>query len=356
MPESSTPGQCLATFSTTITALAIELGTYFDLQMKAKIGPNWFAELKSYRDQHDSKYHLYKSIYDFSWVVNEPFQNADSPIRELLPKNEYQFYPAMKSLLSARNRWYHDFNPHNISELRKALELAKYIAEKCGLELNDDLIPVLKRVNEIALGTYKSPIIAIPEQISKEEGKVLDIRQAAVGAAWLGSLGSRKIQLTKSGSLIDLSKGENITNEFANRNASRYLRLWKILGIDWMWINDLGSIAANVHGSPRMVGYWSDDSADQEQDPFSKFLLTNTYSFAGDVFYEREGNVALDDEHLGNITKSTISRCREIVAEGEILRVTWDGDLICFTDQGPMYIGEVESGDWFPGHFFVPTE
>jgi hypothetical protein len=356
VPESGTPGQCLATFSTTITALAIELGTYFDLQMQTRIGPSWFAELKAYRERHDSKYHLYKSIYDFSWVVNEPFQNVDSPIRDLLPKNEYQFYPAMKNLLAARNRWYHDFNPHNMTELRKALDLAKYISEKCGLELNEDLIPVIKRVNEITAGTYKSPVGVSPQKQEIVDIKPKPLRQSAVGAAWLGPVGQRKIQFSKAGSLIDLGKGENVTAEFTNDKAARYLSLWKVLGIDWLWVDELGSIAANVHGSLRMVGYWGQGNGEQEQDPFAKFLLTNTYSFASDVFYERENSLSLDDSDIGDITRSTIARAHTMLQEGEILRVTWDGDLISFTDQGPEYIGEVESKDWFPGHFFIATE
>lgn len=355
MPEDSTPGQCLATFSTTITALAIELGTFFNLQLAAKHGTHWFEDLKYEREFRDSKYHQYKGFYDFSWIVNEADRYTDSPLRALLPKNEYQFYPAMRSLLSMRNQWYHDYNPHNMMELRKALALAKYISEKATLALSDDLVPIIKRVNEIISGTYTSPVAQPVREVKVVAEKPKPMRQAAVGAAWLGPIGERKIQLTGSGSLIDLNQAANVTSELGDLEVNRYFKLWKKLGLDWLWIDELGSVGANVHGSLRMVGYWGSNPNDLEQDPFAKFLLSNTYAYAGEILYEREKNESLDDSFIGKVTKSTIERGREMVQEGEVLRLTWDGDLICFGDQGPQYIGEVESEDWFPGHFLLPT-
>lgn len=355
IPEDSTPGQCLATFSTSITALAIELGTFFNLQLSSKHGVHWFEDLKYQRKFHDSKYHQYKGFYDLSWIVNEADLYTDSPLRALLPKNEYQFYPAMRSLLSMRNQWYHDYNPHNMTELRKALNLVKYISEKASLALSDDLVPIMKRVNEIISGSYKSPVTQ-PVRVEKVEAeKPKPMRQAAVGAAWLGPIGERKIQLTASGSLIDLTRAENVTSELGDLEVNRYFKLWKKLGLDWLWVDQLGSVGANVHGSMRMVGYWGENPDDLEQDPFAKFLLSNTYAYAGDLFYEREQNESLDEHFLGQITKSTLQRGKGIVQEGDVLRVTWDGDLICFSDQGPLYIGEVESEDWFSGHFLLPT-
>ena len=355
MPEDSSPGHCLATFSTTISSLSIELGTYFDNQMKAKYGHHWFGDLCEARLLTDSHY-IYKSPFDFSWIINEPFRYVSSPIREYLPKNEYQFYPTLKKLLETRNKWYHDHNPHNITELRNALSLVKYVADKCGLELAEELVPVIGRVNAISAGSYqgREGSKPIPEP-KPEPAKTKAIRQSAVGAAWLGSLGERKIQLNTTGSLIDLGAAQNVTPEVGDLTTNRYYKLWRALELDWLWVDVNGAVAANVLGSLRMVGYWGSSPDDTEQDPFAKFLLPRSYVFADGKLHDRDAMSTLDESHIGPITKSTLARGKTTIQEGEILRVTWDGDLICFGDAGPEYIGEVESKDWFPDHFFVPT-
>mgnify|MGYP007092086156 CR=1 FL=1 len=355
LPEDSSPGHCLATFATSITAFAIELGTYFDNQMRAKQGPYWFEDLRAYRMGHDSLYFNYKTIYDISWIVNEPFRYLDSPIRELLPKNQYDFYPTLKKLLETRNRWYHDYNPHNIGELRAALNKLKYLADKCGLELSDELVPVLARVNAIANGTYKGPVAEPVKVVESSTFTPKPLRQSAVGASWLGPVGTRKIQLTKAGSLIDLVDAKNVTSELADASSNRYLQLWKKLELDWLWVDALGSVAAYVQGSLRMVGYWDSDPEDSSQDPFAKFLLPYSYTFAGGELSEMETMKTLDRSAIGLVTGSTLKRAKEMVKEGDILRLTWDGDLIHFGDQGAEYLGEIESNDWFAGHFFIPT-
>lgn len=358
MPEDASPGHCLATFSTAISSLSIELGTYFDNQMRAKYGPHWFSDLCEARRMTDARYN-YTNHRDLTWIVNEPFRYVGSPIRDLLPRNEYQFYSNFKKLLDARNQWYHDHNPHNVGELRNALTLVRYIAEKCGLELAEEIIPVIKRVNEIASGSYKSEAGEVErasnDKPAAEVPTASPLRQSAVGAAWLGGIGNRKIQLSKTGSLIDLDAAKNVTSELGELAVNRYYKLWRGLELDWLWVDSNGSVAANVLGSLRMVGYWGSSDNDAEQDPFAKFLLPRTYTFANGQLQDRESLEILDESAIGPVTKSTLNRGKASIPEGEILRVTWDGDLICFADGGPEYIGEVESKDWFASHFFVPT-
>ena len=71
----------------------------------------------------------------------------------------------------------------------------------------DELVPVIARVNSIAAGTFKPEpaITSEPTKAPEPSPKAAQpLRQAAVGAAWLGPVGVRKIQLTRAGSLIDL--------------------------------------------------------------------------------------------------------------------------------------------------------
>jgi hypothetical protein len=263
----------------------------------------------------------------------------------------------LKKLGDARTRWYHDHNPHNIGELRAALNNLKYLADKCGLKLADDLIPVLSRVNTIASGAYKpeakvSPVSSANDAVAEA---AQPLRQAAVGATWIGQLGKRKVQLTKAGSLIDLGAAKNVSKELGDASSNRYLKLWQALYLDWLWVDSLGSVAAYVEGTLRMVGYWGDKPGDKSQDPFAKFLLPHSYVFSDGVLCHLDTLKALDRSAIGPVTESTLKRARELILEGDIMRLTWDGDLIHFGDNGPEYLGEIESSDWFAGHFFVPT-
>ena len=357
LPEDASPGHCIATFSTVITFMAIELGTYFDGQMSAKYGAGWFDQLEDLRASQKPAYRKSKSCFDFSWVVNEPTRNQDSPLREFLPKNEYQFYPAMRDILDTRNRWYHDFNPHNISELSKALNLVRYIAEKCNLLLADELKPIIARVQAIKAGSYRSVLaeaLPTPARAGAETNLRKALRQAAVGAAWLGDLGKQKLQLTSGGSIMDIGAAKNVTNQSTEAQL-RYLNLWKYLSLDWLWVDDAGSVAAYVAGSLRMVGYFGPNAKDEGQDPFSKFLIQATYSLSEGNLIHRESQKILDQQNIGRVTQSTLKRANDYVDGTDVLRLTWDGDLIHFGDGGPDYIGEIESEDWFAGHFFIPT-
>lgn len=354
IPEDASPGHCIATFTTSITYLAIELGTYFDLQMTAKYGHNWFAMLEEVRVEANPKYRPSRSCFDFSWVINEPARNKNSPIRELLPKNEYQFYKAMLDLLDARNRWFHDYNPHNINELSKALDLVRYISSKCGLQLNDEIEPVIKRVREIKSGAYSGsppPEIAAPDLPSAVIQK--PIRQSAVGAAWLGPTGQRKLQLSTTGSLIDLDAAKNVTSELTEHQRNRYMPLWKALGLDWLWVDALGSVAANVYGSLRMVGYLGDQADGSGQDPFAKFLLPNTYAVVEQTIVDRASHEALVLHDLESVTSKTVARAVATLEDQDILRVTWDGDLIHFGHSGAIDLGQISSSEWFSGHFLT---
>lgn len=357
MPEDASPGHCIATFTTSITSFAIELGTYFDLQMSKKYGSNWFKLLEEAREDANPKYRAAHSCFDFSWIINEPIRNFNSPIRDLLPKNEYQLFNAMKDLLDYRNRWFHDYNPHNINELSKALDLVMYLATKCKLQLEDDLKPVIKRVREIKSGAYV-PESSVPGSentgTSGGEIEVQAIRQTAVGAAWLGALGRRKIQLSHSGSLIDLDAGKNVSSELTDYQTKKYLPLWKSLGLDWLWVDDLGSVASNVYGSLKMVGFWGQvDEA--EQDPFAKFLLPTSYSIASGKLIDRNNQQELILHNTASTTYLAVSKAKELLDEFDVVRLTWDGDLIHFSDSGPVYLGQVSSKEWFAGHFLTPT-
>ncbi len=362
LPETSSPGDCLGAFGTSLSAIGLELGTRINREMTKLAGNDWLSKLEDLRAQeaHQSGRPFRRSYspYDFSWIINEPYYNQNSIIKRFLPTTAYNFFKNAKELVETRNRWYHDYNPHNVHELVKAMELCYFIAAKCNLEVLDDIEKVRKRALELKNGTYQPNERVDPEpNPTPSPAPQAQVAQAqrAVGAVWLGDLPSRKISLTESGILVDSQKQANVTTELTAVQSERYLKLWRLLlKSGWLWVDELGQVAAYVHGVLRCVGFWG-EKEEPAQDPFLKFLLPRSYELHQDQVIDGETGAVLNETYLGNVTASTLKRARLDLADGELVRVTWDGDLICFGDNGPEYFGEIESKDWFAGHFFVET-
>jgi hypothetical protein len=366
LPESGSPGQCLAAFGTSISAIGLELGLKINKGMTTQFGAQWLSLLEEARFREAARrnkgYKKSWSPFDLNWIINEPFHNKTSPIREYLPKNDDAFYKIARDLVETRNRWYHDYNPHNINELQKAIELCHYVSSECELDLTDVLEQVHSRVKQIKSGTYKAeaPITGTPpEQLTPTEEPAGDESppeiQRAVGAVWLGGIPARKVELRSSGSLIDESLQSNVTSELTQDQQERYLKLWRLLFKQgWLWVDELGQVAAYVQGVLRCVGFWG-DVEEPSQDPFSKFLLPHSYEITLDALVDRSSGVELAEQHLGKVTASTLKRARMELSDNELVRVTWDGDLICFGSNGVEYLGEIESQDWFAAHFSVAT-
>jgi len=360
MPESTSPGDCLGAFGTTLSAIGLELGGRINEGMTASFGRGWMENFEEMRfleaQRRGRQYKKSYSPYDFNWIVNEPFHNTSSPVSQYLPTTAYNFFKNARELVETRNRWYHDHNPHNINDLVKALELCSYVAIKCELSISGQIEAVRKRALELKAGTYPRAGQApntTSDPTAAGAAKPRAQIQGAVGAVWLGDLPSRRIELKDSGSLIDEAKKANVTSELTPQQQ-RYLKLWKLLKPGWLWVDELGQVAAYVQGVLRCVGFWGIED-EPAQDPFSKFLLPNSYELTPDKLIDRETGSELSELHLGKVTASTINRARMGLSDNQLIRITWDGDLICFGDGGAEYFGEIESQDWFPGHFAVAT-
>ena len=366
LPESGSPGQCLAAFGTSISALGLELGLKINKGMTTQYGAQWLSLLEEARfleaARKNKGYKKSWSPFDLNWIINEPFHHKTSPIREYLPQDDDTFFRIARDLVETRNRWYHDYNPHNINELQKAIELCLYVSSECELDLTDVLEQVHTRVKQIKAGTYK-PEHAITEttsdplptsELPASNASPPEI-QRAVGAVWVGGIPTRKIELRSSGSLIDEALQANVTSELTPEQKERYLKLWQLLFKQgWLWGDELGQVAAYVQGVLRCVGFWG-DIEEPAQDPFSKFLLPHSYEITPEALLDRASGAVLQEQHLGKVTSSTLKRARADLPDSELVRVTWDGDLIYFGSNGVEYFGEIESQDWFASHFSVAT-
>lgn len=364
MPETSSPGDCLGAFGTALSAIGLELGQTINEGMTESFGKNWMFLLEDARAAEAAQVgKVYKksfSPFDFSWIINETYHNPQSPVKDFLPWTAYNFFKNARELVETRNRWYHDYNPHNINDLTKALELCVYMASKCKLSVQPAIEAVRQRALELKAGTYQpAPGNGAPDQTqsgtsSPPSRSSSPVVQRAVGAVWLGDLPERKISLKATGSLIDEKLQTNVTSELT-KAQHRYLNLWKLIIMPgWLWVDELGQVAAFVQGVLRCVGFWGEQE-EPPQDPSSKFLLPHSYELNSSSLIDRATGAVLNEDEIGKVTESTLKRARLVASDSELVRVTWDGDLIWFSGNGVEYFGELESKDWFPSHFAVET-
>ena len=356
LPEDASAGSCIATFATCLNSIGLELGLRINAGMTMQFGATWFKDLENQRvaeaEQRGKKYVKSFSVYDISWIVNEPFHNSNSPIRQFLPSGVHGFYYDLKDMVTIRNQWFHDFANHTINNLEKALALFKYIAETCELQITHQIVEVETRVTEIASGKFKksettNEFVSAKAQVNNQE----PIRQKAVGAPWVGDPGSRKLELKESGALIDSALKRNVIEEMAPEQKELYLPLWKSqIGKGWLYVDELGQVGGYIEGQLRMIGFLGSDVAAIDEDPFSKFLLPYTYFFDGRYVIESATGSRLDIEGVDKITKSTLGRVDDMIGLNEPFRCTWDGELVNFGDSGPNYLGEIELESWFSGH------
>ena len=356
LPEDASAGSCIATFATCLNSIGLELGLRINAGMTKQFGAAWFSGLEDQRFKEAKElgkhYKKAMSVFDISWIVNEPFHNSNSPIRQFLPAGVQGFYYALKDMVTMRNQWFHDFANHSLTNLEKAMELFTYISETCELQITDQIVEVETRVTEIASGKFEKTettkgFVSPKAQINLKE----PIQQKAVGALWIGDPGSRKLELKESGALIDSALKRNVIEEMTREQKELYLQLWKSqIGKGWLYVDKLGQVGGYVSGQLRMIGLLGSDATQLDENPFSKFLLPRTYYYKDDSLVDRSTGEKLNLEKLDKVTASTVNRIEEMVGEDEPIRCTWDGELVHFGDNGPIFIGEIEFDKWFVGH------
>lgn len=356
LPEDASAGSCIATFATCLNSIGLELGLRMNAGMTQQFGATWFTDLENQRvadaEQRGKKHGRSFSVFDISWIVNEPFHNSNSPIRQFLPTGVEGFYFDLKEMVTLRNQWFHDFSNHTLSNLEKALELFRYIAETCELQITDQIAEVESRVTAIASGKFKKSettkeFVSTKAKVSNQE----PIQQKAVGAAWVGDPGSRKLELKESGALIDSALKRNVNEEMTSEQKELYLPLWKSqIKKGWLYVDVLGQVGGYVSGQLRMIGFLGSGVAELDEDPFAKFLLSRTYYLRDGSMLDRSSGEKLNHKKLDKVTASTVKRAEQMVGENEPIRCTWDGELVHFGDNGPVFIGEIEFANWFKNH------
>lgn len=363
LPTKDEPVQVLGIYHSVMSALGLELGKRYDEYCKPRLGDDWFLKLKA---QHQMGHKPPISLFDPSFVLNEPLHNPSSPLRDCLPKSAALFNQ-LDEVVQVRNVWSHYSAEQTLSELENALRPVHKLATMAQMRLGGPVSAIRKRIKAILNGDF--PPTSTPEPAGDPEPptavesgtdapiEVLETiereREAFVAAAparppigslWLGEVPRRRARFSATGDLLQAETGVSLKPEMTD--AASKLPRWAALRPmgDLRVADDDGAVAAYLSGELRLIGYLGDEP------PFS-----GARGFVLPHLYEKQRGDVVDRDSGRRLTAATTSAASVLarlgsVLDGTALRLTTEGDVAVFDEEGATKICSVTAAEWFPGH------
>ena len=268
LPTTDEPGQVLGVYHCVMTALGLELGRRYDQYCKPLLGDNWFASLQT---QHKTPI----SLFDPSFVLNEPLHNPSSLLRECLPHSP-KLYNVMDDVVQDRNLWNHYGADQTLASLEAALVPIHKLATIAQMSLGGTVSAVRKRIKAIVAGDYPpvveqgSPVPpevdAVPTDtiVTDDERARLDddterfIEEAPtrppIGSLWLGRIPTARGRLTATRDLIDPTNGRSYREQMTDVQAK--VSRWAALHpMGDLFVAEDGAVAGYMSGKLRLIGF-----------------------------------------------------------------------------------------------------
>jgi hypothetical protein len=363
LPTADVPNQVYGTISSVISSLGYELGARYDESLKASLGDNWFNELQAHREK------TYRSMFDPSFVLAEPFYHSTSPTRACLPATE-DFYRLLARARQIRNSWAHYNVEPSFASLERDLKILQQLCAAADLKLVEFIKQVRTRIRDIVergwvpanskensrelqaeidrLNHLMEGLKAdqLQEQLSAEAQESLDFeilvsgkKRPPIGQEWKGELGARKLMLIKpTGDLYDVAAKRSVKNELLpdpQKKIASWLAIMPIGGE--VYVSEDGAVAAFVHGVMRLIGYLGPEPEVAEHELRGFFTLED--------FVVRNGYIESADFETEPLQVNLMQGFELRALDGAFVRCTTYGDVAYY---------EEETDSWIKFAFLVP--
>lgn len=362
LPTKDEPVQVLGIYHSVMSALGLELGKRYDEYCRPRLGDDWFLKLKA---QHQMAHKAPISLFDPSFVLNEPLHNPTSPLRECLPKTGVLFNQ-LDEVVQVRNVWSHYSAEQNLVELENALRPVHKLATMAQMRLGGPISAIRKRIKAILNGSFPpAPQPQAPKPEDRETtvasgtdapAELIDSiereretfvaaasNRPPIGSLWPDAAPARRARLSATGDLIDATTGASLKSELVDGPAK--LRRWAALRpMGDLRLADDGAVTAYLGGELRLIGFLGDEP------PYSGargFVLPHLYEKKDGDVVDRTTGVRLTA--VRKSAEAVLERLKPIPA-GTPLRVTTEGDLAVFSEDEVIKVASVTASEWFPGH------
>jgi hypothetical protein len=328
-----------------------ELGQYIHNQYLSIGEPDWFHNLRLWRESQNQKF-VFDDFRDPRFILTEQLKE-DSPLRQVIPGWNQSWSNSAFALRKKLNTWSHHRASPTIQNLKTFSELL--LALVSGLEIEADTRALTSRCQAIISGTYKpadlEPTPASIE-VAPEVKEVIERYEEVppIGSRWLKPHPSRKLKLIKStGDLME--SGRSVKSQLG-LNAEEILRKWFVYFPEGgeVFVDDKsGAVVAFKKGDAHLIG-WFGVEPNYSPGNIRGFFLSNEYQYEdGDVVDTATKGRLLQTPGLPRTL--LVADIAAQVSEGEYLFITDYGDVaIELEDGGFKKITEADADSWFDGH------
>jgi hypothetical protein len=328
-----------------------ELGQYIHNQYVLTGQPDWFHQLRLWRESQSIKF-VFDDFRDPRFILSEQLKE-DSPLREVIPGWNQAWSNNGFALRKKLNEWSHHRASPTLHNLKSFAELMLTLVS--GFEIEADTRALTSRCIAILDGSYKpgepetAPAVNdVATEVMLEIERYEEI--PPIGSRWLKPHPARKLKLIKSTQDL-MESGQSVKRQLG-LNAEEILRKWCVYFPEGgeVFVDDKsGAVVAYKKGDAHLIG-WFGVEPDYAPGKIRGFFLPNEYQYEdGDVVDTETKTRLLQAPGLSRTL--LVADIAAQVKEGEYLFITDYGDVaIELQDGGFKKIAEADAESWFPGH------
>ena len=328
-----------------------ELGQYIHNQYVSIGEPDWFHNLRLWRESQNQKF-VFDDFRDPRFILTEQLKE-DSPLRQVIPCWNQSWSNSAFALRKKLNTWSHHRASPTIQNLKTFSELLLELVS--GLEIEADTRALTSRCKAIISGTFlpavsepTSALIEIAPEVKVEIDRYEEV--PPIGSRWLKPHPSRRLKLIKSTKDL-MESGQSVKRQLG-LNAEEILRKWFVYfpeGGEVFVDDNSGAVVAFKKGDAHLIG-WFGVEPDYSPGKIRGFFLANEYQYEdGDVVDTATRTRLLQASGLSRTV--LVADIAAQVKEGEYLFITDYGDVAIEVEAGGFKkIAEADADSWFPGH------
>ena len=356
LPTADKPGQVYGTIFSVLSSIGFELGARYDEKLKVTHGENWFKDLQAQREV------TYKSMFDPSFVLAEPYHYSNSPTRACLPATE-DFYQMLKQARYVRNSWAHLNVEPSFASLEKDLKFLQKFCHAADLGLTEFIKQTRTRIRDIVergwapagaevitnemqaeidrlqnlMAGLKADQVKVQEEAAAKdlvevEARIAMQERPPIGQEWKGQLGTRKLMLIRqTGDLYDVDAKRSVKKELLPNpeiKIGNWLAIMPIGGE--VYVADDGAVAAYVQGVMRLIGYLGLEPEVPENELRGFFTLED--------FVVKNGGIESAEFETELLAVDLLKGFELRAMDGAFVRCTTYGDVAYYEEESDSWI------------------
>ncbi|WP_434810130.1 hypothetical protein [Microbacterium sp. bgisy189] len=362
-PERDTYGEVMKGYFSLMRGFGLEFANRSHATLSPTYGARWFEEYVARRKAEDPVHVRGRlSPADPSFFLKEFRLAPESVYRDVIPAT-LELLNLSKKLMDIRNTWMHFGDEPTALQLREAAEYLRDFGAKSSMGVAGPATRMIKRIDRIRTGQYQAAgaedpaVIANPMVSDAAEPPaeiplepLADEPRPPIGSRWRGDLPDRRVRVTKTRDVVDISTGASLRNEIAGDLREKVRQWTSPRPLGDLWVASDGAIGGFVEGQERLLGYTGEDPAGETA---RGFLVKRFYDVRDDRLVDIDSGAFLSD----TVGAECAAQAREIedavvgvMEPGGTIRVTNYGDVLYLDETGTSRIAVATPKTWFPGH------